>query len=272
MRLLQKGVLTLGAVILFGGGVIAANAATPRANNITYSACLSSVTKTLSTVTLNGSPKCPARSRLISWNAQGPTGTPGTPGSLWSFGTTPPVATTTLTDGEIYLDTSTGSIYEYVSGLWSLEGTLEGPQGPAGVRGATGATGPTGAPGNNAADGESCATGQSVIGFDSSGNIECSVPPTLTTQDTQYSCFNDTCSWGTFTGSGLQPGSEVNIYISFNGGAFGDSETSFVLSDGTISGQASLTCSTTPEEIYATGTTESGSTITSNTVSNPCAP
>ena len=48
-----------------------------------------------------------------------------------------------------------------------------GPQGPKGDTGATGATGPQGPPGMSVA-GQSCASGQSVTGFDDSGNIICS--------------------------------------------------------------------------------------------------
>jgi hypothetical protein len=69
----------------------------------------------------------------------------------------------------------------------------------------------------------------------------------------------------------LEPGSSISVYISFNGGAFGSSETALVPDDGTAYVEASLTCNTSPEEIYATGTTAAGNVIISNTVSNPCA-
>jgi hypothetical protein len=93
----------------------------------------------------------------------------------------------------------------------------------------------------------------------------------LTAEANEYACDESGCSWGSFTGSGLEPGSTVEIYISFNGGAFGDSGDAQVSVDGTASVEASLTCNTTPEEIYATGTTAVGNLIISNTVSSPCA-
>ena len=49
----------------------------------------------------------------------------------------------------------------------------QGPAGPAGPKGDTGATGPQGPPGTDVA-GQTCASGQSVTGFDESGNIICS--------------------------------------------------------------------------------------------------
>jgi hypothetical protein len=293
MSFWKKSVAVLAGTVLFSGGVIAANAATPASSAVTYAACLSSTTKTLTRVTLDASPKCPSRSRLITWNAQGPTGTPGTRGSLWSVGSAAPVTTAGQLDGDLYLDSSTGDVYEFVSGTWTSEGSIKGPEGSAGATGnagaagapgaagvdgvagatgPTGAPGPAGAPGNSPAVGESCTFGQSVIGFDSAGNIVCSSPPTLIANADQYSCDQFGCSWGAWTGTDLEPGTVATLYISINDGPFGIDGDTVVSTDGTVSGQASLTCSTTPEEIYVTATTAAGNAIDSNTVSSPCAP
>jgi hypothetical protein len=63
------------------------------------------------------------------------------------------------TDGDWYLDTTTGSVYEKVGGTWTLRMTMTGatggvgvtgpmgPTGPAGARGVTGPTGPQGVTG-----------------------------------------------------------------------------------------------------------------------------
>src|SRR3984957_10738359 len=63
--------------------------------------------------------------------AAGAPGVPGTRGSLWSTGSGAPTATGL--NGDLYLDTSTGNVYELVSGTWTMESNITGPQGPNGV-------------------------------------------------------------------------------------------------------------------------------------------
>lgn len=35
-------------------------------------------------------------------------------------------------DGDLAIDTTTGDIYEKITGTWTLQGNIKGPQGPAG--------------------------------------------------------------------------------------------------------------------------------------------
>ena len=63
--------------------------------------------------------------------APGPQGAPGVRGSLWSTGSGAPTATGQ--NGDLYLDTASGKVYELVAGSWTLEANITGPQGPNGV-------------------------------------------------------------------------------------------------------------------------------------------
>lgn len=120
MKLWRTVAATAGAVALVGGGMAIASAESSSAPVVKYSACLSSITKTLSKVTINGSPKCPRHARVISWNAQGPTGKTGPAGPQGSAGPAGPAGSATGTPGPA------------------------GPQGAPGPVGPTGATGPAG--------------------------------------------------------------------------------------------------------------------------------
>jgi hypothetical protein len=269
MALWKKSLVILASTVLVGGVVVAANAVTTSTSSATYSACVNSTTKTLSDVTVNSSPKCPSHSRLITWNARGSVGTSGTRGSLWSAGSAAPSAVVGQLDGDLYLDTATGDVYEFVSGAWTSEGSVRGPAGPAGPTGSTGAAGQNGSagtPGNSAAVGENCPSGQSVTGLDSSGNIECSYPVSLVMQENTYNC-GATC-WGSYSGAGLEVGATVNVYASapFSGLV----SSGVVASDGTAGGDLGLTCNHGWAGVYATSTTAAGVTITSNIVNSPC--
>jgi hypothetical protein len=221
----------------------------------------------LSDVSVSSSPKCPTHSRLITWNAKGTAGTAGTSGtrgSLWNAGSVPPVVAVGQLDGDLYLDTSTGDVYEFISGAWTTEGSVRGPQGTAGPAGAIGQTGPAGTPGSNAADSESCTTGQSVTGFDSSGHIICGSPATLMMQNNEYSTCGGNC-WGSFSGSGLESGAPYNIYTST--GLLGSGAVSV---DGTVGGSLGLVCNEGWEGVYVISKTAAGVSITSNVENSPC--
>lgn len=76
-------------------------------------------------------------------------------GSVWRDGSGAP-SDATGSNGDYYLDTDSGDVYEKASGTYSVVANLEGPTGPAGATGstgATGATGPTGPTGPAGADG-----------------------------------------------------------------------------------------------------------------------
>ncbi len=84
----------------------------------------------------------------------GPRGEKGDQGALWFTGDTHPSMTsfTEVREDDLYLDTSTGKVYRYKTGGWSLPianlttGVVGpvGPQGPAGEKGDRGDAGPQG--------------------------------------------------------------------------------------------------------------------------------
>lgn len=88
--------------------------------------------------------------------ATGATGAAGSPGAPGAAGHTPQLYSGTTvpsalhTDGDLYLRTATGDLYQQQASTWNLAGNL---QGPAGATGATGATGPTGSAGATGAAG-----------------------------------------------------------------------------------------------------------------------
>ena|GEM_PF-2086801 len=174
MRLWKTFLVSACSVTLVSAGVIAASAASSTSSNVKYSACLNRSSKTLSNVTISGVPKCPPSSTVIIWNAQGPKGAagpegiPGVRGSLWSTGTTSPTSTSTQQNGDLYLDTATGNIYELVTSAWTLEGNTKGV---AGSPGSPGVAGPSGA---NGARGSLWSTGTgvpSISGAQQSGDL-----------------------------------------------------------------------------------------------------
>lgn len=97
---------------------------------------------------------------------QGVAGATGATGSAGAAGHTPQLysgtaaPTTLYTNGDLYLRTSTGDLYQQTAGAWgSPVGNIQGPQGSTGTAGATGATGPTGAAGATGATGSTGPTG-----------------------------------------------------------------------------------------------------------------
>jgi hypothetical protein len=101
--------VVVSAVLITCGGVAIASATTTP-TTVKYSACLSSRSKTLVDVTIGGKLTCSPSYKLITWNAQGPTGAAGAPGAAGPAGAT-------------------------------------GPVGPAGAAGSTGMAGPSGVAG-----------------------------------------------------------------------------------------------------------------------------
>jgi hypothetical protein len=89
---------------------------------------------------------------------QGTAGTNGAPGSVWYQGTTVPSAATGI-NGDFYLNTTTGDVYQKASGAWGLQGNIKGATGPTGPQGIQGATGAQGTPGATGAQGPTGATG-----------------------------------------------------------------------------------------------------------------
>src|SRR5450631_1250843 len=81
MKFSTRMLVGTSALVLVCGGLVAtANATTSRATTIKFSACLSSTTKSLSRITLNKTLKCPPKTKLVTWNSQGPQGDAGAAG------------------------------------------------------------------------------------------------------------------------------------------------------------------------------------------------
>jgi hypothetical protein len=76
----------------------------------------------------------------------GPAGAAGTPGEKWWTGAGDPVGVTGSLDGDLYLDTTDGQVWERIAGAWSLRCDITGPPGPAGAdgTGGPGSVGPAG--------------------------------------------------------------------------------------------------------------------------------
>ena len=86
-------------------------------------------------------------------------GQDGTNGSLWYNGSGfPPVILGTETD--MYIDNDTGNYYQKITGTWTLQGNLKGPQGDPGSQGPQGDPGPVGPQGIQGETGPQGETGE----------------------------------------------------------------------------------------------------------------
>jgi len=70
---------------------------------------------------------------------QGPQGETGVDGTKWYDGSGTPTGISA--NGDFYLDTITGDVYEYIGGVWVLQGNIKGTTGIQGTQGVTGAGG-----------------------------------------------------------------------------------------------------------------------------------
>lgn len=228
---------TLAALLTipaFGAG-LAVSAAASGTISTTFYACLHK--GTLSKVSTS-SHACKS-GKLESWNAAGPQG---------------------------------------IQGVRGIQGG-QGVQGVQGLQGVQGAPGPTSL---SALSGSPCtipaygrrlpiasvlgvyinpltgATDMMCLGGQASLVVSPSVDPTNPT-------------WGAFSGSGLEPGADVDVYVSVPAAPtifFVDS-ISTVLSDGTTSGPDDVACGSAAAE-YVVSTTYGGNPIGSATVAAPC--
>lgn len=62
----------------------------------------------------------------------GPPGPPGTAGSVWIATAGPPVGPPPGVDGDMYLDTTNGDVWQVIAGAWVLVDNITGPPGPGG--------------------------------------------------------------------------------------------------------------------------------------------
>ncbi len=114
----------------------------------------------------------------------GEPGLPGMDGSKWFTGIDLPLEDLG-TVGDFYLESDTGDYFEKTTETtWTLAGNLQGPQGEQGIQGLQGDPGPQGIQGEQGPQGEagtlvlagqSCPSGEFLIGFNSTGTqIICS--------------------------------------------------------------------------------------------------
>ncbi len=102
-----------------------------------------------------------------TWVSAAPTGASGSPaagasgqrGSVWYQDDAAPGTIEGQLDGDYFLNTANGDVYQRQAGSWVLVGNLTGPQGASGSPGADGASGAPGATGAAGTDGASGAKG-----------------------------------------------------------------------------------------------------------------
>lgn len=98
----------------------------------------------------------------------GSNGTNGTNGATWRQGSAVPNNGTGV-DGDFYLRTTTGDVYQRASGTYSVIANITGPQGATGSTGPQGPTGPAGSNGSNGSNGTNGATWYVANGVPSNG-------------------------------------------------------------------------------------------------------
>lgn len=82
----------------------------------------------------------------------GPAGAPGTPGTVLRSGSGAPSNALGI-NGDYYLNTTNGDIYQKASGVYAVSGNLKGPTGQQGIQGQQGAAGQQGATGQQGIQG-----------------------------------------------------------------------------------------------------------------------
>jgi hypothetical protein len=75
---------------------------------------------------------------------QGPTGATGPRGTKWFDDAGAPGTISGQVDGDFYLNTTNGDVYELITDTWTLEGNIKGLQGDQGIQGIQGVEGDTG--------------------------------------------------------------------------------------------------------------------------------
>jgi hypothetical protein len=167
----SKVTVSVVATLLIAGAIAGVAAASVHSRPSIFYGC-ESATGSVSAISTSSQLRCPGATR-VRWNATGPRGAAGSPGatgaagaagspgatgaagaagspgatgvagamgspgapgvrgSLWSTGSGAPTATGL--NGDLYLDTATGNVYELVTGSWTMEANITGPQGPNGV-------------------------------------------------------------------------------------------------------------------------------------------
>ncbi|MCK1668661.1 collagen-like protein [Bradyrhizobium sp. 153] len=78
----------------------------------------------------------------------GPAGADGARGSLWYENAGPPGNISGQAPNDVYLNTTNGEVYRRDATVWTLVGSIKGPQGPSGADGLNGTDGADGARGS----------------------------------------------------------------------------------------------------------------------------
>jgi hypothetical protein len=154
----------VAGAFLAGGAV--ALAAIPGSDGVIHG-CYQKNVGNLRVIDAGGS--CRPSEIAISWNQTGPVGPVGPQGPKGDTGPQGPKGDTGATGPQGPKGDTGATGPQGPKGDTGATGAT-GPQGP---KGDTGATGPQGPPGTDVA-GQKCAAGESVTGFDASGNIICS--------------------------------------------------------------------------------------------------
>jgi hypothetical protein len=166
-------VLGLVAGVFLAGGV-AAYAAIPDSGGVIHG-CYQKNVGNLRVIDTGDGDKCRPSEIPIEWSQTGPAGPVGPQGPKGDTGPAGPAGPV----GPVGPQGPKGDTGETgATGPAGPKGDT-GATGPAGPKGDTGATGPAGpagpqGPAGTDVAGQSCANGQSVTGFDASGNIICS--------------------------------------------------------------------------------------------------
>lgn len=85
---------------------------------------------------------------------QGIQGVQGERGSLWASNNGAPTISQSNQNGDQFLNTATGNVYEYQNGVWNITGNIKGPQGIQGIQGPKGDIGERGLQGIQGPQGE----------------------------------------------------------------------------------------------------------------------
>lgn len=85
---------------------------------------------------------------------QGPAGPQGQRGSTWSSQSGNPTQILNMQNGDQFLNTTSGDVYQFTNGVWQRTGSIKGPKGNDGIAGPQGPQGPAGQQGPQGLKGE----------------------------------------------------------------------------------------------------------------------
>ena len=144
----------------------------------------------------------------------GPQGQPGrAPGEKWFTGAGDPVSVAGAIDGDLYLDTTDGDVFELVSSAWVFRTNIAGPEGPEGSAGPQGEPGPQGPQGETGPSGAG-GTASSITVTPAGGISSINVQAALQELDTEKVSKSGDVMTGSLT---LPVGSAATPSANFTG-------------------------------------------------------